>query len=93
MTIIVENNCYLKLQQKYGERNMKKENIKYIFGQRIKKLRKEKGLSQEKLAYICGLHRTYISDVERGSRNISLENIYAISKALDISLKDLFDIE
>jgi transcriptional regulator with XRE-family HTH domain len=67
--------------------------IRRLFGQRIKKIRKEKGISQEELAFSCGLHRTYISDVERGTRNVSIDNIYKISRALDIPLKYLFDFE
>lgn len=67
--------------------------IRRLFGQRIKKIRKEKGISQEELAFSCGLHRTYISDVERGTRNVSIDNIYKLSRALDVSLKYLFDFE
>lgn len=67
--------------------------IRRLFGQRIKKIRNEKRISQEELAFSCGLHRTYVSDVERGARNVSIDNIYKISRALDLSLKDLFDFE
>jgi len=67
--------------------------IRRLFGQRIKKIRNEKKISQEELPFSCGLHRTYISDVERGIRNVSIDNIHKISKALDVSLKDLFDFE
>ena len=49
-------------------------NIQEAFGQAIRKLRMEQGISQEKFADLCNLHRTYISDIERGVRNISLEN-------------------
>jgi len=49
------------------------------------------GISQEELAFLCGLHRTYISDIERGTRNVSLENIEKIARALNVSPKDLFD--
>ena len=55
------------------------------FANNLKKYRQEAGLSQEKLAELCGLHRTYISDVERCKRNISLTNLEKISKALNIS--------
>lgn len=66
-------------------------NIRIDFGERVRKLRKVRNISQEELALYSNLHRTYISDVERGARNISLDNINKIALALDISLKDLFD--
>ncbi|MCP1322063.1 helix-turn-helix domain-containing protein [Bacillus cereus] len=56
----------------------------------IKYYRNKKGISQEKLAEITGLHRTYISEVERGNRNVSLININKIATALDINVSDLF---
>lgn len=61
-----------------------------LFGERIKLYRKELGISQEKLAEITGLHRTYIGAIERGERNISLLNIYKITDGLGIDIKDLF---
>lgn len=65
--------------------------IQKKFGDKIRDLRKQKGLSQEELAFRSGLHRTYISDIERGSRNVSLKNIEKIAKALGVSSKVLFD--
>ena len=65
--------------------------IQKKFGDKIRELRKQKGLSQEKLAFKSGLHRTYISDIERGSRNVSLKNIGKIAKALGVSPKLLLD--
>lgn len=56
--------------------------IQKKFGDKLRELRKQKGLSQEDLAFKSGLHRTYISDIERGSRNVSLKNIEKIAKAL-----------
>lgn len=53
-------------------------------GERIQKLRSEKGLSQEDLAFEAGLHRTYISHVERGSRNITVLGLCKIAKGLDM---------
>ena len=61
-----------------------------MFGTNIRKYRTEKGISQEKLAEKCGLHRTYISDVERFQRSISLENIQRIADALEIETYKLF---
>jgi transcriptional regulator with XRE-family HTH domain len=60
------------------------------FGKRIRKIRYEKGLSQENLALACDLDRTYIGGVERGERNISLVNIHRIAKALNIHVRELF---
>ena len=59
-------------------------NIKKTFVTNLRKLRTEKGFSQEKFAELCGLHRTYISDIECFQRNVSLENIQKIAEALQI---------
>lgn len=59
-------------------------------GLRIKFLRKNTGLSQEKFALRIGMDRTYLATVEAGKRNISLVNIEKIAKGLDISLAELF---
>ena len=59
-------------------------NCKSRFGMRLKELRLLKGLSQEALALLAGLDRTYVSGCERGIRNIGLENIYKLAAALDI---------
>lgn len=61
----------------------------YKFGNEIKKRRIDLDLSQETLAYLCDLHRTYIGSVERGERNISLQNIISIAKALKCSPSEL----
>ena len=60
------------------------------FGQRIRTLRKERGLSQEQLADLSGLDRTYISGIERGIRNVALRNIEALAQALEVSISELF---
>lgn len=60
------------------------------FGQAVRNIRRAQGISQEELAERCGLHRTYISDVELGKRNVSLENIERIATSLNKSLVDLF---
>jgi transcriptional regulator with XRE-family HTH domain len=60
-----------------------------ILGQNIRNIRLACGFSQEELADRAGLHRTYIGSVERGERNISLDNIVAIAEALDAPLIDL----
>lgn len=69
----------------------KKSLIQERFGKRIRELRNGRGWSQERLADECKLHWTYIGGIERGERNVSLKNINAIAKALDIPLKELFD--
>ena len=63
---------------------MEKSEILKAFGNNVRCLRIKKGLSQEQLADLAGLHRTYIGGIERGERNISLENIVKIAKALGI---------
>ena len=55
-----------------------KSEILLKYGQVVRKIRLEKGISQETLADLSGLHRTYMSDVELGKRNVSLENIGSI---------------
>lgn len=67
--------------------------IKAKVGRRIRQIRKEKKLSQEELAHICELDRTYITSVECGRRNISIVNLDKISLALEVSLHELFDFE
>jgi transcriptional regulator with XRE-family HTH domain len=69
----------------------REEAIKAAFGQRVRELRTKKGLSQEALALVCDLDRTYIGGVERGERNISLLNIYKIAAALGVPAKELFN--
>ncbi|NCG10633.1 MAG: helix-turn-helix domain-containing protein [Alphaproteobacteria bacterium] len=65
-------------------------NIKKIFGARVRALRTEKGWSQEDFAFECGLHRTYIGAVECGERNVSLENIKKIADTFKIDIAELF---
>lgn len=67
--------------------------IKSQLGQRVRELRKSKGLSQEQLAHLSGLSRQYITDVERGARNIAIVNVEKIAKALEIPLSKLFDFK
>lgn len=62
-----------------------------VFGERVRALRQERGLSQERLAEMAGVHRTYLSSLERGERNVSLDNIHAIAEALGVSPAELFE--
>lgn len=65
------------------------QRIRKSLGLKIRELRKGCGYSQEAFAHECGIHRTYMGDVERGERNIALDNIARISKTLDMSLSEL----
>lgn len=65
-------------------------NIHEILAHNLKKYRKERNLSQEDLAFLCNLHRTYISSIELCKKSPSLKTIEIISKVLDISISDLF---
>lgn len=67
--------------------------IRLILSKNMKKYRGSINISQEELAYRCGLHRTYISDVERCVRNISVDNIEKIAVALGVSPADLLKEE
>ena len=64
--------------------------ILQTFGSNVKRLRLRKCISQEKLAEMCGLHRTYISDIERYKRNVSIKNIQIISECLGVEICELF---
>ena len=61
-----------------------------LFGKKVRDYRLERGFSQEKLAELSNLHRTYISAVERGVRSISLANIQRLAEALEIKPHQLF---
>jgi len=67
--------------------------IKEKVGKRIKELRRGKDMSQEEFALKCGLDRTYITSLERGKRNVSLENLEKIAKAFDMTLSQFFNFE
>ena len=65
-------------------------NVRKLFSVNMKGLRTSANLSQEQLADKCGLHRTYIGSVERGERNVSLDAIEKIAKALNVEIEELF---
>ena len=65
--------------------------IAKILGQRIRNYRTSKGLSQEKLAELSGVHPTYIGQIERGEKNATIESIEKIAVALNVSLSQLFE--
>ena len=66
------------------------EDLLLTFGKTIRQIRLSKNISQEKFADLCNLHRTYISDIELGKRNVSLENIGKMASALDMNISELF---
>ena len=67
------------------------DDIKSKLGKRIKEIRIKGGYSQEELASLAKLHRTHISDIERGGRSVSVENIEKIAKALNIERSELLE--
>lgn len=67
--------------------------LRLVFAKSVRRIRQESGYSQEQLADICDLHRTYISDVERGNRNISIDNIEKIAEALNVPASELLKEE
>ncbi len=69
--------------------NTQEKTARQIFARNLRRVRLEKGLSQESLASLSGLHRTYIGSVERGERNISIDNMAKIAIALNCTLHDL----
>jgi transcriptional regulator with XRE-family HTH domain len=73
----------------YYARDMSKS-VRNKFGKNIRELRKQKGWSQELLAEKVDLHRSYISVVERGEKNLSLDNIAKIAKTLGVTIETLF---
>ena len=72
---------------------MGENRLQVEFGGRVRRLRTERGLSQEQLALRTGLDRTYISGIERGVRNPSLRIIFKLSEALSTSLSEMMHIQ
>lgn len=75
--------CILKLAMQ------SKTDVLIKFGERVRDLRKERGLSQEQLAFKADLHRTYIGMIERAEKNITLINIEKIANALEVTIDQL----
>jgi transcriptional regulator with XRE-family HTH domain len=68
------------------------KNLIIEFGLRIKQLRIQKNISQEKLSYLTGFHRTYIGMIERGERNISLTNMAVFAKVFEMTVSELLEL-
>ena len=64
-------------------------NARAVFAKRLRQIRLSKGLSQEALADLAGLHRTYVGSVERGERNVSIDNMERLAKALEVDIFEL----
>ena len=70
---------------------MRSHNPQIVFGRRIRELRMERRLSQEKLAELAGLHRNYVGGIERGERNVALLNIVKLAQALNVRVTKLVE--
>jgi transcriptional regulator with XRE-family HTH domain len=66
------------------------KSARLCYAESLRRLRIQKGLSQEALAELADLHRTYVGSVERGERNISIDNMEALAKALGVKLTEMF---
>ncbi len=69
------------------------QSLNILFGKKIRQLRLERKMSQEEFAWLIGVHRTYLGQIERAEKNITLKNIEKIAKALNIEPKKLFDFD
>lgn len=68
---------------------MEKARARSVFAQNLRRIRQERRLSQEALADLAGLHRTYVGSVERAERNISIDNMERLAKALNCNIRAL----
>lgn len=66
-----------------------KPRARLVFAANLRRIRSDRGLSQEALAALAKLHRTYVGSVERGERNISIDNMDKLARALEVSIVDL----
>lgn len=71
----------------------KSKSLNVLFGERIRELRIKHNMSQEEFAWLIGMHRTYLGQIERAEKNITLKKIETICKSLNIEPKDLFDFK
>ena len=95
-SIYLFNDTYCRLINTYNMYSfvfMINEFLLKEFGDRIKQLRLQKNISQEKLSFLTGFHRTYIGMIERGERNISLSNMAVFAKVFEINMSELLDLK
>ncbi|MBE4704092.1 helix-turn-helix domain-containing protein [Spiroplasma platyhelix] len=80
------------INREFENKDLQRKDFLVAFGRRMKQLRHQKGkkFSQEKLSEVSGLHRNYISDAERGTRNVSLVAIFKIIHGLDVTIAEFF---
>jgi transcriptional regulator with XRE-family HTH domain len=71
----------------------KKATAREVFSRNLRRVRRLREISQEALALQAGLSRTYVSEVERGERNVSIDNMGLLAEALEVPLRDLVDPE
>jgi transcriptional regulator with XRE-family HTH domain len=76
---------------KQNNTDMPPPDLRVLFGKRVRELRLKRGLSQEELAELTGLHHNYVGSVERGERNISLVNIVKIARGLSVTPSTLIE--
>jgi transcriptional regulator with XRE-family HTH domain len=69
----------------------KRESARQIFGRNLRRVRRDKNLTQEELSHATGLMQSYVSEIEAGKRNVSIDAIEAIAKVLKVSLAQLFE--
>lgn len=70
---------------------MAEEALAKRFGELVRRLRQERGFSQEEFSFRVGLHQTYVSSIERGERNVTIQTAQRIARALDTSLAGMFE--
>lgn len=70
---------------------MAEEELAKRFGELVRRLRQERGFSQEEFSFRVGLHQTYVSSIERGERNVTIQTAQRIARALDTSLAGMFE--